>query len=48
MLNFFRKRYQPEVEDEIDVYAEAVRRTQEIRLIESSGFNNLASLVPQN
>lgn len=45
MLNFFRKRYQPEVEDEIDVYAEAVRRTQEIRLIESSGFNNLASLV---
>ncbi|MDT8452284.1 MAG: ATP-binding protein [Gammaproteobacteria bacterium] len=47
MLNFFRNRHQPEVEveDEIDVYAEAVRETQEIRLIESSGFSNLASLL---
>lgn len=31
--------------DEIDVYDDLVRKTQVIRLIESSGFNNVVSLI---
>ena len=45
MFSTFRKKSESEVIDEIDVYGDLVRESHEIRLIESSGFNNLVSLV---
>ncbi len=45
MFSFLRKKSKPESIDEIDVYGDIVREFNETRLIESSGFNNLVSLV---
>ena len=41
----FSKKHGRDVIDEIDVYSDLVREAHGIRLIESSGFNNLVSLV---
>jgi len=41
----FSKKHGRDVIDEIDIYSDLVRETHGIRLIESSGFNNLVSLV---
>ncbi|MDH5610879.1 MAG: ATP-binding protein [Gammaproteobacteria bacterium] len=45
MLKFLKNNTELNISGEIDVYDDVVRKTQVIRLIESSGFNNLVSLT---
>ena len=45
MFKSLIKKSELENTDEIDVYNEQVHQTQIIRLIESSGFNNLVSIL---
>ena len=45
MFKWLYKKSESETPDEIDVYDGTVKKIQVIRLIESSGFNNLASLI---
>ena len=45
MLDILKKRSNPVVADEIDVYGDRVRLEHVIRLIEGSGFNNIVSVL---
>ena len=45
MFKFLKNKSEIDVSGEVDIYADRVRHTQIVQLIESSGFNNLVSLL---